>query len=105
MLQWESPATPNGVILLYSLKYNSTTQIVINTSGDVLMYTVGGLSSENVYVFQVTAYTRVGEGPPINITLVIRKLLAKCHHIFMSVCYVYIQKLVVIGLFVQGSKE
>ena len=76
MLRWEPPATPNGVIILYSLKYNSTTLIVTNTSGDVLMYTVGGLSSENVYIFQVTAHTRAGEGPHMNITVVIRKLLA-----------------------------
>ena len=74
MLRWQLPATPNGVIILYSLKYNSTVQIVTNTSGDVLMYTVGGLSSENVYIFQVTALTRVGKGPPINITVVVRKL-------------------------------
>ena len=76
ILQWQLPATPNGVIVLYSLKYNSTTLIVTNTSSDVLMYTVGGLSSENVYIFQVTAHTRAGEGPPINLTVVIRKLLA-----------------------------
>ena len=76
MLQWRPPLTPNGVIVLYSLKYNSTTPVFTNTSSDILMYTVGGLSSENVHIFQVTAYTRVGGGPPISITVVIRKLLA-----------------------------
>ena len=74
MLKWRPPLTRNGVIVLYSLKYYSTTLIVTNTSCDVLMYTVGGLSSENVYIFQVTAHTRVGEGPPINIAVAIRKL-------------------------------
>ena len=91
-LQWGPPATPNGVIVLYSLKYNSTTLVVTNTSGDVLMYTVEGLSSENVYVFQVTAYTGAGEGPPASIVGVIRKLLAihKCHHISIcnAICYI-----------------
>ena len=76
MLQWRPPLTPNGVIVLYSLKYNSTTLLVTNTSSDVLMLTVEGLSSENVYIFQVTAHTKAGEGPPINLTVVIRKLLA-----------------------------
>ena len=88
MLQWKLPATPNGRIILYSLKYNSTTLIVTNTSSDVPMYTVRGLSSENVYIFQVTAHTRAGEGPPINITVVIRKFLPKCHHIFTCSSYV-----------------
>ena len=76
ILQWRPPLAPNGVIVLYSLKYYSTTPMVTNISGDVLMYTVGGLSSENVYVFQVTAHTGAGEGPPTSIVVVIRKLLA-----------------------------
>ena len=76
MLQWGPPLFPNGVIVHYSLMYNSTTPIVTNISDNELMYTVEGLSSENVYIFQVTAHTEAGEGPSINITVVIRKLLS-----------------------------
>ena len=107
ILQWRPPLTPNGVIVLYSLKYNSTILVVTNTSSDVLMYTVGGLSSENVYVFQVTAHTGAGEGPPSSIVVVIRTLLAmhKCHHMSICsiLCIINILKLSGVSLLMQGS--
>ena len=75
MLQWRPPLAPNGVIVLYSLKYNSTTLVVTNASGDVLMHTIGGLTPENVYLFQVTAHTGAGEGSPTSTIVVIRESL------------------------------
>ena len=70
-LQWSPPVTPNGIITQYSLQYNTTA--VANTTNNVLMYTISGLSPETVYVLQVRAYTSVGVGPPSNVTVITRK--------------------------------
>ena len=72
-LQWKPPVTPNGVITQYSLQYNTTA--VANTTNNVLIYTVNGLSPETVYVLQVRAHTSEGAGPPNIITIITRKLL------------------------------
>ena len=71
-LQWRPPVTPNGNITQYSLQYNTT--VVANTTNNVLMYTISGLSPETVYVLQVRAHTGAGAGPPNNITVITRKL-------------------------------
>ena len=72
-LQWSPPVTPNGIITQYSLQCNTTA--VANTTNDVLVYTVSGLSSETVYVLQVRAYTGAGAGLPSIITIITCKLL------------------------------
>ena len=71
-LQWRPPVTPNGIITQYSLQYNTTA--VANTTNNVLMYTVSGLSPETVYVLQVRAHTSVGVGPSSGVIVVTRKL-------------------------------
>lgn len=71
-LQWSPPVTPNGIITQYSLQYNTTA--VANTTNNVLMYTVSGLSPETVYVLQVRAHTSVGAGTPSSVTVITRKL-------------------------------
>ena len=71
-LQWRPPVTPNGIITQYSFQYNTTA--VANTTNNVLMYTVSGLSPDTVYVLQVRAHTSVGAGPPSNVTVITRKL-------------------------------
>ena len=71
-LQWRPPVTPNGIITQYSLQYNTTA--VANTTNNVLMYTVSGLSPETVYVLQVRAHTSVGAGSPSSVTVITRKL-------------------------------
>ena len=77
-LQWRPPDILNGTIIQYSLQYNTTP--VENVTGDVFMYTVGGLSAETIYSLQVRAHTGAGAGPPSIITATTRKLLAKYHH-------------------------
>ena len=71
-LQWSAPVTPNGIVTQYSLQYNTTA--AGNTTNNVLMYTVSGLSPETVYVLQVRAHTNVGAGPPSSVTVITRKL-------------------------------
>ena len=72
-LQWSPPVNPNGIITQYSFQYNTTA--VANTSNNVLIYTVNGLSPETVYVLQVRAYTSEGAGSPSIITIITCKLL------------------------------
>ena len=71
-LQWRPPVTPNGIITQYLLQYNTTA--VANTTNNVLIYTVSGLSPDTVYVLQVRAYTEAGAGSPTIITIITRKL-------------------------------
>ena len=42
------------------------------------MFTVEGLSPDTMYVLQLRAHTRVGEGPPNNVTVITCKLLNIC---------------------------
>ena len=83
-LQWSPPDILNGTIIQYSLQYNTTP--VENVTGDVLMYTVGGLSAETIYSLQVIAHTGAGAGPPSIITATTRKLLAKYHYTLAIYC-------------------
>ena len=71
-LQWTPPNPPNGVITQYSIQLNGTD--IDDLSSNVLMYTIGGLSPDTVYVLLLSAHTIVGEGPPITITVVTDKL-------------------------------
>ena len=70
-LQWMPPETPNGIITHYSLQNGPT---ITNLSNNVLMFTVEGLSPDTMYVLQLRAHTRVGEGPPNNVTVITCKL-------------------------------
>ena len=72
-LQWMPPETPNGIITHYSLQNGPT---ITNLSNNVLMFTVEGLSPDTMYVLQLRAYTRVGGGPPNNLTVITCKLLS-----------------------------
>ena len=60
-IQWNPPTTPNGVITQYSIHFNGTN--IANLSSNKLMYTIGGLSPDTVYVLQLRAHTVVGAGP------------------------------------------
>ena len=72
-LQWSPPGAPNGIITQYSIKLDGTDVTIQNSN--VLMYTIGGLSSDTVHMIGLTAYTSAGEGPPNIETVVTRKLL------------------------------
>ena len=72
-LQWKPPETPNGIITHYSILYNGIN--IANFGNNMLMDTIEGLSPDTVYVLQLRAHTRVGKGPPSNLTIVTCKLL------------------------------
>ena len=77
-LQWSPTGPLNGVITQYSIRLNGTVRINLNIS--VQMYTIGGLSPDTVYVLQLTASTRVGEGPPSSVTIITCKLFNTVTH-------------------------
>ena len=74
-LQWEPPETPNGLITEYSIQYDGS---VVDNFGSVtlnrLMGTVERLSPDTEYVLQLRAHTKVGPGPPTNLTVKTSKL-------------------------------
>ena len=72
-LQWTPPVTANDVVTQYSIQLNETD--IVRLSSNVLMYTIGGLSPDTVYVLQLSAHTSVGEGPPSSVTITTRKLI------------------------------
>ena len=71
-LQWSPPRTPNGVITQYSILHNEIN--ITNFGNNILMDIIGGLLPDTVYVLQLRAHTRVGAGPPSNLTIVTCKL-------------------------------
>ena len=89
MLQWSPPDHLNGVITQYSIQLNGTD--ITDLSSSVLMYTIGGLSPDTVYVLQLTASTSVGEGPPITITVITRKLFNAVSNGYYKINYVSVQ--------------
>ena len=86
-LQWRPPVTPNGIIIQYSLQYNTTA--VANTTNNVLIYTVSGLSPDTVYTLQLRAHTSAGAGPPSIIIIITCKLLPEYCHISNYVCILF----------------
>ena len=77
-LQWTPPDTPNGVITQYSIQLDGNN--ITDLSSNVLVYTIGGLSPDTVYVLQLKAHTSVGVGPPSTVTSTTRKLLIYVMH-------------------------
>ena len=82
-LQWKPPKTSNGVIVHYSIQLNKTN---IADLGSNVMYTIGELSPDTVYVLQLRAYTVVGAGPPSNLTVVTCKLFMVLYIIYIRTC-------------------
>ena len=77
-LQWTPPVTAIDVVTQYSIQLNGTD--ITHLSSNVLMYTIGELSPDTVYVLQLRAHTSVGEGPPSSVTITSRKLLIYILH-------------------------
>ena len=67
-LQWRPPELPNGVIMQYSIQLNGIN--IASLSSNELIYTIGGLSSDTVFVLQLRAHTIVGPGPSSNRTVI-----------------------------------
>ena len=84
-LQWMPPEYPNGVIIKYSIQFDgkNVDDFGGNVS-DILMGTVGGLSPDTVYIFEIKAHTRVGPGLPVSLPVKTCKLLNNDVHNFGS---------------------
>ena len=76
-LQWRSPETLNGVITQYYVRLDGTT--TVNISSSVMMYTIGGLSPDTVYVLQLRAHTAAGAGAPSSRIILTSKLCSSCN--------------------------
>ena len=75
-LQWKPPKHTNGVITHYSVQYGET---VIDDFGqnmlNAMIGTIEELPPEIEYVLELKAHTRVGAGPPANVTVKTCKIL------------------------------
>ena len=70
------PKTPNGVITHYSIQFGAFVNNDFgNKISNMLMGTVERLSPDTEFVLQLRAHTRVGAGPPANLTVKTSKLL------------------------------
>ena len=65
-IQWRPPITLNGIITQYSILFNGIN--VTSFGKNMLMGSIGGLSSDTVYVLQLRAHTIAGAGSPSSIT-------------------------------------
>ena len=70
-LQWRPPEAPNGVITQYSIQLNESD--IGNISSNILMYTVGGLSPDTVYILHLRAHTGAGAG---NLSILLLQLVS-----------------------------
>ena len=68
---WSRPSVPNGILVLYTITYNSTSGTVVSLTvhGDSSGAVVTGLHPYTYYLFNVSASTRVGSGPALSIAL------------------------------------
>uniref|UniRef100_A0A8C9TAU7 Protein tyrosine phosphatase receptor type Q n=1 Tax=Scleropages formosus TaxID=113540 RepID=A0A8C9TAU7_SCLFO len=66
-LSWRSPRQPNGLITQYKILVLTHDALVIDVSADHLSYVVQNLNPFTEYTFTVSAFTGVGEGPPVKI--------------------------------------
>lgn len=65
MVHWSAPLTPNGVITRYTLYigYEGGAIDVLTTDGESTSYNVTNLQPHQLISIEVTASTRIGEGP------------------------------------------
>lgn len=68
---WSRPLVPNGVLIYYIITYNSTsgTEATVIVDGDHPHTVVTGLRPYTHYLFNVSASTRIGNGPSSSIAL------------------------------------
>ena len=64
-IEWDSPNTPNGIIVNYTiyLDYNNGTTDVRITDFNTTVYLLEGLSPHQLVGVEITANTSIGEGP------------------------------------------
>ena len=74
-LQWKPPTYPNGIITRYSVYFDEKGIDPFGNVSDKMMNTIEGLSPDTQYIFEMKAYTRVGEGLPNFVAVKTRKLI------------------------------
>ena len=70
LLTWSPPQEPNGVIISYEVTYtvNGNNTVRVNTSDSSTTFTIPSLIPQTrVSAITVTAYTRIGQGEPVNL--------------------------------------
>ena len=84
-LQWMPPKYPNGDIIRYAVHCDGKH---IDAFGDhvsdKMIGSIDGLTPDTEYVIELTAYTRVGPGPPFSLPVKTCKLLKMVIHILAS---------------------
>ena len=70
-LMWSRPFVPNGILILYTITYNSTSGTVasVTVDGNSTATVVTGLHPYTYYIFNVSASTRIGNGPSASLVL------------------------------------
>lgn len=68
---WSRPSVPNGILTFYTITYNSTSGIAasVTVNGDRTATVVTGLCPYTHYIFNVSASTKVGNGPSASLAL------------------------------------
>ena len=81
VLTWSPPQEPNGVIVSYEVTYtvNGNNTVRVNTSDFSTTFTIQSLTPQTrISAITVTAYTRIDQGEPANLsdqtTLELREL-------------------------------
>ena len=66
-LSWDEPLLPYGVIVSYTITYN--TSIGVTSRVEALKSVeIGGLEESTWYTFEIVASTRIGSGPPASLS-------------------------------------
>ena len=66
-LKWNEPRQPNGVLVSYTITYNTPEDFVSRTEA-LESVAVGGLEENTWYRFDIVASTRIGSGPSASLT-------------------------------------
>ena len=70
VLTWSVPQEPNGVIISYEVTYRVSDDNLVTTNTTDLRFTIPSLTpGTNVTEISVSAYTSVGRGDPVQISL------------------------------------
>ena len=64
---WNEPRQPNGVLVSYTITYNTSEDLVSRTEA-LESVEVGGLEENTWYRFDIVASTRIGSGPSASLT-------------------------------------
>ena len=61
-IEWSEPSEPNGVITMYSIRYQQNGNIFTEKNTTQTQYSIQGLIHNTQYTIEVRAHTSVGPG-------------------------------------------